>query len=149
MKFETFKYFLAAGFMALVLTIAVVTKAVPIGGPETNKMIEIIPGVLVVNANATIEDPPVRCEPGVAVCVTDSGLQIIDGFAEIGGSVEVTGTIVSTNTESIGWSIVDYNNRACNVTCTHACVFGFDEDDQSLVDCSDSAADKCICAGAN
>lgn len=58
-------------------------------------------------------------------------------------------TFVSTNTGSIGWSVVAGANTACNTTCTSACVFGFDAGTPTIVDCADATADKCLCAGAN
>lgn len=50
------------------------------------------------------------------------------------------------------WSIQAGANTACNTTCTHACVFGFDDgaaDAETIVACDDAAADKCLCAGPN
>jgi hypothetical protein len=50
------------------------------------------------------------------------------------------------------WSIQAGANTACDTTCTHACVFGFDDgaaDAETVVACNDATADKCLCAGAN
>lgn len=56
----------------------------------------------------------------------------------------------STATGSLGWAIVAGANTACNTTCVHACVFGFDDgaaDAEMIVACDDATADRCLCAG--
>lgn len=64
-------------------------------------------------------------------------------------NVAATGTIRSSNTTSIGWSVVAGANTACSTTCTNACVFGQNTADMSIVDCAAATADVCVCAGAN
>lgn len=69
-----------------------------------------------------------------------------------GTSVAVTGSITSSAATTIGWSVVAGANAACSTTCTNACVLGFDNgaaDAEALVDCADTTADVCVCAGAN
>ncbi len=68
-----------------------------------------------------------------------------------GGPVTMTSTITSSATGTIGWSIVAGANTACSSTCTSACVFGFDTalGGTDLVDCADTTADRCLCAGAS
>lgn len=64
-------------------------------------------------------------------------------------SLTVTGSLLSTSTTDIGWSVVSGANTACNTTCTNGCVFGQNTADMSIVDCAAATADVCICAGAN
>ena len=67
-----------------------------------------------------------------------------------GGSVTSSGSLTSTSTTSIGWSIVTGANTACNTTCTNGCVHGWETTSGEVaVDCADATADKCLCAGAN
>lgn len=67
------------------------------------------------------------------------------------GNILTTGTFKSSNTGSIGWSVVTGANTACNTTCNNACVFGQDTAalTYAIVDCADATADRCVCAGAN
>ncbi len=72
--------------------------------------------------------------------------------AATGTSLAVTSSITSSSTTTIGWSVVSGANAACSTTCTNACVLGFDNgaaDAEALVDCADTTADVCVCAGAN
>lgn len=72
--------------------------------------------------------------------------------AATGTSLAVTGSITSSAATTIGWSVVSGADAACSSTCTNACVFGFDNgaaDAEALVDCADTTADVCVCAGAN
>jgi len=55
----------------------------------------------------------------------------------------------STGTGALGWAVVALANTACNSTCTHACVFGQNTGDMTIVGCADAGADVCVCAGAN
>lgn len=69
---------------------------------------------------------------------------------DINGDLTLTsGTLVSTNTTDIGWTNQAGANTACNTTCVSACVFGFDDDTDTIVNCADATADKCICAGGS
>jgi hypothetical protein len=60
-----------------------------------------------------------------------------------------SGTITSSRTGDIGWSLVAVGNQACTTTCTSACVFGYDAGTTTIVDCASALADKCICAGGS
>lgn len=76
------------------------------------------------------------------------------GVAITSGTTTTTGTFTSSKTTDLGWSIVDQtNNQACNTGCTSACVFGIDNETGSavttLVSCSATTADLCLCAGAS
>lgn len=65
-------------------------------------------------------------------------------------SVTLTGTLASTRTTDLGWSIVNAANQACNTTCTSACVLGFNTGALgNLLSCSDATADSCLCAGGS
>lgn len=62
-----------------------------------------------------------------------------------------TGTVRSSATADIGWSVQAVSNQACNTTCTSACVFGFNLTagvPGTLLACTDATADVCLCAGA-
>ena len=92
---------------------------------------------------------------GVTGATTLIGDLYVNGYATTtaaSGNFATEGTIVSTKTTNIGWSVVAGADTACNTTCTNACVLGFDEgaaDAETIVDCADTTADKCLCAGAN
>lgn len=60
-----------------------------------------------------------------------------------------TGTVRSSATSDIGWSVVAGANTACNTTCTSACVFGWDAGTTAIVNCASALADNCVCAGAS
>ena len=67
-----------------------------------------------------------------------------------------TGTVVTApnaaqSTSDLGWAVVAGANTACNTTCTSACIFGVNNaaTEADIVDCSDAAADECLCAGAS
>lgn len=63
--------------------------------------------------------------------------------------IVVAGTFTSSETGSLGWSIVAGADTACNTTCTSACVFGWDSGAAGvLLACSDATSDSCLCAGA-
>lgn len=63
------------------------------------------------------------------------------------------GTVRSAATGSLGWVPVAAADQACNTTCTSACVMGFNltagNITGSILDCTDAAADVCLCAGAS
>lgn len=61
-----------------------------------------------------------------------------------------TGTVRSSATADIGWSVVNVANQACNTTCTSACVVGIDTlGTGGFLGCAVATADSCICAGAS
>ena len=69
------------------------------------------------------------------------------------GVTALAGTInwINNGTSDGGWAIVAAANQACNTTCVTACAFGFDDgaaDAETIVACTDAAADKCLCMGA-
>lgn len=69
-----------------------------------------------------------------------------------GANLQSAGSITSTGTSSIGWSIVTGANTACNTTCTSACVMGQDTTagvGGPWLACTDATADQCLCAGAS
>jgi hypothetical protein len=66
------------------------------------------------------------------------------------GNETLAGTLTSSRTTDLGWSIVNATNQACNTTCTSACVFGFNTAAiGNLLPCTDATADSCLCAGAS
>jgi hypothetical protein len=65
------------------------------------------------------------------------------------GNLTTSGTIKSTRTTDVGWSVVNVTNQACNTTCTNACVVGTDSATPGFLTCADATADSCLCAGAN
>lgn len=55
---------------------------------------------------------------------------------------------LQSNAVSLGVTVVNAANQACNTTCTSACIFG--EDTGALgnfLNCDNAAADSCLCAG--
>lgn len=60
-----------------------------------------------------------------------------------------SGTVLSSRTTDIGWSIVSGANTACNTTCTSACVMGQETTSKAFLACTDATADVCLCAGAS
>lgn len=65
------------------------------------------------------------------------------------GNFATQGTITSARATDIGWAVASSTNAACNTTCTSACVFGWDETDAVITNCTEATADVCVCAGAN
>ena len=76
-------------------------------------------------------------------------------IANLDGSLSITmdaaaGTIISQGTSSIGWSVVNVANQACNTTCTSACVVGIDTlGTGGFLGCAVATADSCLCAGGS
>ena len=64
-------------------------------------------------------------------------------------TITVTSTLTMTSTTSMGWTVQNAADQACNETCTKACVFGFDDSNSTIVACSNTTADKCLCAGSS
>lgn len=63
------------------------------------------------------------------------------------------GTITSSRTTDLGWTVVAGADTACNSTCTSACVAGWNltagNITGTLLACTDATADACLCAGAS
>jgi len=59
------------------------------------------------------------------------------------------GTVRSSATGTLGWSVVAFGSTSCTNTCTSACVAGFDAGGPAMVDCSSADAEQCLCAGAS
>jgi len=85
-------------------------------------------------------------------------LQVEDGSICVGnagcdpgtdGTILIEGDFTSSDTGDLGWSVQTGANTACTATCTNACVFGFDDGVDTVVSCSSTAADTCVCAGAS
>lgn len=84
--------------------------------------------------------------------ITNGGsMSFSGGNVGIGSTAPNAALDVRNTTSSIGWSIVAASNQACNTTCVAACVFGIDNDSttNSLLGCTDTASDRCLCAGSN
>jgi hypothetical protein len=64
------------------------------------------------------------------------------------GNFVTQGTITSARGTDVGWVAASSTNAACNTTCTSACVFGWDEGDAVITNCTEATADVCVCAGA-
>ena len=68
-------------------------------------------------------------------------------------NITTSGTIKSSNTNTIGWTFNVAANQICNTTCTNACVFGIDSEATAtstiIVACDNAVADNCLCAGVN
>lgn len=66
------------------------------------------------------------------------------------GPITIRNTLVSSDTGTLGWSVVNAANQACTTTCTSACVFGMNTGALgNFVGCADATADTCVCAGAS
>jgi hypothetical protein len=87
---------------------------------------------------------------GNQISLTDDGTtsMTVSSTAIVG-----VGTITSSGNDA-GWSVVDQSdNQACTTGCTFACLFGFNVTAGNVtglpLTCADTAADVCICMGAN
>jgi hypothetical protein len=80
-----------------------------------------------------------------------TGTVQLSGNAISGTTVTASSSILSTAATTIGWSVVAGANAACSATCTNACVFGVNTaaTEADIVDCADTTADECLCAGAS
>lgn len=96
--------------------------------------------------------------PGVAASTTDNSLSTIVTVSSTGvavtGALSVTTDLTSSDSDDIGWSIVDgTDNTAGTAQCTSACVFGIQNATgtavTNLVSCADTTADLAVCAGAS
>lgn len=66
--------------------------------------------------------------------------------------VLTTGQITSSYTGSAGWSVIANttpDTTTCIESCTFACLFGWDDTGATILDCSSTVPDKCVCMGAN
>lgn len=96
---------------------------------------------------------------GFALCAGGSGNTGIGTSTptqklDVVGSITTNADILSTDTGSIGWVIVDStDNTACNSICTSGCVMGFENATgtavTNTVSCDDATADECLCAGGS
>lgn len=81
---------------------------------------------------------------------TNGILDVGTGVVSIPDGITTAGTIVSTRTSDVGWSVVNAANQACNTTCTSACVVGIDTAGTGgFLACTDATADSCLCAGSS
>ena len=67
-------------------------------------------------------------------------------------NIAAAGTITSSATGTLGWSIVAGADTDCTTTCTSACAMGFATDalgGSNPVACADATADNCLCAGGS
>lgn len=74
------------------------------------------------------------------------------GLVRFGDNVSTTGTITSSRTSDLGWTVVSAANQACNTTCTSSCVFGHNLTagvPGAMLACTDATSDECLCAGAS
>lgn len=122
------------------------TGAVVIAGIATATQSLITSGLVVNNAGTgnAADQFKVKDSAGGLVISTDNALP----------AIYTTGQFQSTNTGSIGWSVVDQtDNQACTVGCTYSCGFGIQNATGTavtgLVGCSDNTADLCLCIGPN
>jgi hypothetical protein len=59
------------------------------------------------------------------------------------------GTVRSSATTNIGWSLVAATAQTCETVCTSACVLGQDTATKAFQACSASITGSCLCAGAS
>lgn len=90
---------------------------------------------------------------GALVRLVTSGAHPIEFYTNgaLSWTMNSSNGLVSASTTSIGWTPVSAANQACNTTCTSGCVFGIDTGSttNSMLACTDAAADVCLCAGAS
>ena len=110
---------------------ATLTGTLTVGGTAQSTITE---GLVVNNGSGTDEDDDFTVNVSGAAYEIDAG----------------AGTFTST-ANSFGWSVVAGADTACTTTCTSACVFGVNTASLTadIVDCADTTADECLCAGAN
>lgn len=64
------------------------------------------------------------------------------------GETTLTGTLKSTRSTDLGWTVQNAANQACNTTCTSgAAVVGIDTITTAFLLPTDATADSCLCAG--
>jgi hypothetical protein len=90
------------------------------------------------------------------IAQNDDSADIFRGYDGTTQKFQMTqdGQFIASGTANIGWSIVLGANTACTTTCTNACVVGFAtgtvaSDAERPVACSDTTADRCLCAGSS
>jgi hypothetical protein len=112
-------------------------------------------------ANLSVYGNEAAGTPGLAQLVSgdtagaDINLSSIDDITYQPGqttkwTMDETGQFIGAGTASIGWSVVNVANQACNTTCTAPCVVGIDTlGTGGFLACATATADSCICAGAS
>jgi len=65
------------------------------------------------------------------------------------GASTFTSTLTCSTTTNIGWTVVTGADTAGNTTCTNACIFGFDDDTDTIVSCDSALADRALCGGSS
>ncbi len=114
-----------------------------IGGNEASD-----PGIYAfTGATATADATFAVTDDFIVETVAGADSLVIDTATAAAG---FTGTIRSSATADLGWSVVNVADQACNTTCTSACVVGIDTlGTGGFLGCAIATADSCICAGAS
>lgn len=68
---------------------------------------------------------------------------------DVNGSVQFSGSLISTSTTNIGVTLQTHSNQSCNTTCTYGAVGGQNTDaaPYAIVGPTDGTADRCWCLG--
>jgi hypothetical protein len=128
----------------------------PIYQARTNVVTEplVLTGAVTLAEGATFGQPA-NNKVGITENAEDIVVEFKANEAELSSTTGVVtfdfGAVlpISSGTGALGWALVAGANTACNTTCAHACVFGQNTADMTLVACSSADADVCLCAGAN
>lgn len=114
------------------------------GNEATGAADVILTGGSAAGSNTTIAT---EAADGVVTVQSGAGVQAVVFQAD--QDAVFASEITSSETGSLGWSMVSGANTACTTTCTGAAVFGFDAGTSLPVGPTDATADHCICASAS
>jgi len=96
-------------------------------------------------------------EESMSFAIDSNEVLKIYGEADSAGGADTfkvltTGQITSSYTGSAGWSVIANttpDTTTCIESCTFACLFGWDDTGATILDCSSTVPDKCVCMGAS
>jgi len=96
-------------------------------------------------------------EESMSFAIDSNTVLKIYGEADSAGGADTfkvltTGQITSSYTGSAGWSVIANttpDTTTCIESCTFACLFGWDDTGATILDCSSTVPDKCVCMGAS
>jgi len=131
---------------------------------EVGAVMEVGPIELEEDSGAvTVINLPVSATPAdgteesMSFAIDSNEVLKIYGEADSAGGADTfkvltTGQITSSYTGSAGWSVIANttpDTTTCIESCTFACLFGWDDTGATILDCSSTVPDKCVCMGAS
>jgi hypothetical protein len=117
------------------------------GGVDTGWIVRVVGDLANTDTAFAVQD---NNGGGSLFTVGGTGVGNFPGGVVAGaGGMVSSGSIVSSATTSIGWSVVSAANQACTTTCTSAAVFGWDAGTSTIVDTASALSDVCVCAGGS